>query len=313
MPKVSIIMLTYNREQFVGRAIESILSQTLKDFEFIIVDNGSDDNSGKICDKYAQIDSRIKVIHKEKGNISSGRNAGLESAKGEYIGFVDDDDYALPFMFEVLYNNIIEYDADISLCGSYQEINGERSTRFVFDGLEVLSTEKAVIELLKREKYNIGTPTKLFKSYIFKENNFSLDKKYDDVNAVYKFFVSAKKVVACGEPLYVVNRHETNNSNFTRNNDWNKEKLSEYIKAYEERTEYLIKEVTNISDYVIYTKWSFFISMCNKIKLYNLQDCEELYGYMKKCLRENYYDFFECKYITEKERELLKRHVANCQ
>ncbi|MBE5812123.1 MAG: glycosyltransferase family 2 protein [Clostridiales bacterium] len=305
MPKISIIMLTYNREQFVERAIESILLQTFKDFELILVNNGSTDNSGSICDKFSKIDSRIKVIHKEKGNIASGRNAGLEIAQGEYIGFVDDDDYALPEMFEILYNNAIKYDADISLCGSYQEIKGERLPRFIFEGLEILDTENAVVELLKREKYNVGTPTKLFKRYIFEKNNFLTDKKYDDVNVVYKFFVSAKKVVACGEPLYVVNRHESNNSNFTRNNAWDEERLSEYIKAYEDRTEYLINKLPNIADYVIYTKWSYFISMCNKIKNYKLKDCENLYKYMKQCLLDNFEALYSSKYVTEEERYLI--------
>jgi len=211
----------------------------------------------------------------------------------------------LPEMFEILYNNAIKYDADISLCGSYQEIKGERLPRFIFEGLEILDTENAVVELLKREKYNVGTPTKLFKRYIFEKNNFLTDKKYDDVNVVYKFFVSAKKVVACGEPLYVVNRHESNNSNFTRNNAWDEERLSEYIKAYEDRTEYLINKLPNIADYVIYTKWSYFISMCNKIKNYKLKDCENLYKYMKQCLLDNFEALYSSKYVTEEERYLI--------
>jgi len=309
MPKISIIMLTYNRENFLERAINSILSQSFFDFEFILVDNGSNDRSGKICDNFAKIDPRIKVIHKEKGSIGSGRNAGLSMAKGDYITFVDDDDYAMPKMIEVLYSNAIRYEADISLCGSYQELNGERKNRFVFEGIEVLDTEEAMIELLKREKYNVGTPTKLFKSDIFEKNNFSDDKKYDDINVVYKFFARAKRVVAFGEPLYVVNRHESNNSNFTRNNDWNEERLREYINAYEERTQYLIKQLPGIKDYVLYAKWSFMISMCNKIKIYRLQGCEQLYKYMINCLTNNYVEICVSEYITEKEKELLQEHI----
>lgn len=82
---ISVIMLTYNREQFASRAIESILAQTCRDFEFIIVDNGSTDHSGEIADDYAAKDSRICVIHRERGNIGSGRNTGLDAAQGEYI------------------------------------------------------------------------------------------------------------------------------------------------------------------------------------------------------------------------------------
>ena len=89
---ISVIMLTYNRESMVGRAIESILNQTYRDFEYIIVDNGSDDRSGEIADAYAAKDPRIKVLHIEKSNIGTGRNIGLDAATGEYITFIDDDD-----------------------------------------------------------------------------------------------------------------------------------------------------------------------------------------------------------------------------
>ena len=93
---ISVIMLTYNRENLVGRAIESILKQTFGDFEFIIVNNGSTDRSGQIADQYAAKDARIRVIHRERGNIGSGRNTGLNAAQGEYIAFIDDDDTCAP-------------------------------------------------------------------------------------------------------------------------------------------------------------------------------------------------------------------------
>ena len=92
IPKISVIMLTYNREQLVTRAIESILAQTETDFEFIIVDNGSSDRSGFLADEYAARDKRIRVFHRERGNIGAGRNTGLEAARGEYTAFIDDDD-----------------------------------------------------------------------------------------------------------------------------------------------------------------------------------------------------------------------------
>ena len=106
---ISVIMLTYNREELVGRAIDCILAQTYRDFEFIIVDNGSSDRSGAIADEYAAKDSRIRVIHRERGNIGSGRNAGLDAAKGEYIAFIDDDDWTEPDFLEFLYNLLVEY------------------------------------------------------------------------------------------------------------------------------------------------------------------------------------------------------------
>ena len=115
---ISVIMLTYNREQLVGRAIECILAQTFRDFEFIIVDNGSTDRSGQIADEYAAKDSRIRVIHRERGSIGAGRNTGLDAAKGEYIAFIDDDDVPDSDFLEFLFNLAEENRADIAICGA---------------------------------------------------------------------------------------------------------------------------------------------------------------------------------------------------
>ena len=111
-------MLTYNREQLVTRAIESILAQTETDFEFIIVDNGSSDRSGFLADEYAARDKRVRVFHRERGNIGAGRNTGLEAARGEYTAFIDDDDWAEPDFLEFLYRLAAENDADVSICGA---------------------------------------------------------------------------------------------------------------------------------------------------------------------------------------------------
>ncbi len=99
---ISVLMLTYNRETLVSRAVESILAQTYKDFEYIIIDNGSSDKSGEIADKYAKNDNRIRVIHRERGSISAGRNTALDAANGDYITFIDDDDWTEPDYLEFL-------------------------------------------------------------------------------------------------------------------------------------------------------------------------------------------------------------------
>ena len=116
MPKISIIVPVYNVEQYLAECIESIKDQSLTDIEIILVDDGSPDNSGAICDDYALKDDRIKVIHKKNGGLSSARNAGLEVAIGEYIGFVDSDDWVDGEMYEVLYKNAVENQAEIAAC-----------------------------------------------------------------------------------------------------------------------------------------------------------------------------------------------------
>lgn len=115
--KVSVIVPIYNAEKYLNKCLESIIGQTYKNLEIILVDDGSLDNSPTICDAWAQIDSRIRVIHKKNGGVSSARNAGIDLAQGDYIGFVDADDWIEPNMYEVLINNAEKFSADKSSCG----------------------------------------------------------------------------------------------------------------------------------------------------------------------------------------------------
>ena len=122
---ISVIIPVYNVEQHLNRCVDSVINQTYKDLEIILVDDGSTDNSGKICDEYALKDNRIKVIHKQNGGVSSARNAGLDIAKGHYIGFIDSDDFIVLDMYEFLYDLLVKNDADISCCNKFNFINNE--------------------------------------------------------------------------------------------------------------------------------------------------------------------------------------------
>lgn len=113
---ISVIVPVYNVEDYLDRCMESIMQQTYKDLEIILVDDGSTDSSGKKCDEYAQKDPRIKVLHKENGGVSSARNMGLDTATGDYIGFVDSDDLLEPGMYELLIKNAVENHVNISCC-----------------------------------------------------------------------------------------------------------------------------------------------------------------------------------------------------
>ena len=116
-PLISVIVPVYNVEKYLGKCVDSILAQTYENLEIILVEDGTKDNSGAICDAYAAKDSRIRVIHKENGGLSSARNAGMDIARGEYFGFVDSDDWIEPKMYETLLNLAEKYHADL-VCGS---------------------------------------------------------------------------------------------------------------------------------------------------------------------------------------------------
>lgn len=304
-------MLTYNRENMVGRAIESILNQTYQNFEFIIVDNGSTDQSGEIADSYAEKDSRIKVIHLPKSNIGTGRNTGLDMAKGDYVTFIDDDDTAEPDMLEFLHALAVECDADIALCGSYKEVNGEILPNCVFDEKLIMTPEEAVVTLLKRKKYGAGMPTKLFSKKLFDTIRFENNRKYEDIHTTYKYFASAKRVTAHGIPKYRVFRHGGNNSNFTTNDLLlTPEQLDEYFEAFRERTVYLSNKLPKIADYVQYSEWSYMISMCNKIEKNHLEQCSKQLEFVKNELLAHYDEFYHSPYIEEFEKEYMKRYIG---
>ena len=126
-PKISVIVPVYKVENFLDRCVESIVGQTYENLEIILVDDGSPDNCPAMCDGWAEKDSRIRVIHKENGGVSSARNAALDIATGDYIGFVDSDDWIEPEMYSSLIQQISESGKHIALCSSFAvEISGER-------------------------------------------------------------------------------------------------------------------------------------------------------------------------------------------
>jgi len=310
-PKISVIMLTFNREQFVSRAIDSILKQTFTDFEFIIVNNGSTDKSGVIADEYAAKDNRIKVIHRDGGNIGSGRNAGLDAAKGEYITFIDDDDWTEPDFLEFLYNLAINNNADISICGSYrQNENGEIEPKYIFNDLLLHNAETSVKEMILRKHYNSGTPTKFFKRRLFNNIRFPNEGKYDDISATYKLFANAALTAAHGIGKYYFTRHTGNNSSAaTKHELLNSQQLNEYLSVFKERTEYIKNILPNLAEFAKWSEWSYMISMVEKIKRLKIIGCEEPYAFMFGELKQNRNVFYNSIYTRDFEREWMDQVV----
>lgn len=170
-PKISVIIPIYNIEQYLPKCIDSIVNQTYKNLQIILVDDGSTDGSGDICDFYRQKDERIQVIHKENGGLVTARKAGLEVADGLYVGFVDGDDYVEPQFYQVLLNDILESEADFVHSGFFLEEDGDRliTSRFESGTYEIgrnKGTEIIIEGLLKKEQIIEITPSiwsKIFK------------------------------------------------------------------------------------------------------------------------------------------------------
>ena len=145
MPKVSIIVPVYNTEKYLHRCIDSILRQTLTDIEVILVDDGSFDSSGKICEEYARKDSRLRVIHQKNAGVAVARNTGLDIASGDYIAFVDSDDYIEPNMYQSMMQVANQYDCDVVLCDCVKE-HGNQTEVYTHDIRAGYYTEKQLEE-----------------------------------------------------------------------------------------------------------------------------------------------------------------------
>jgi len=298
---ISIIMLTYNRENLVGRAIECILAQTYRNFEFIIVDNGSSDRSGVIADEYAAKDRRVRVIHRDRGNIGAGRNTGLDAARGDYIAFIDDDDWTEPDFLEFLHALAVESDADVAICGANDKI---------FDEKLVMNAQDAVVTLLWRKRYNVQFPTKLIHRRLFDGIRFSETAKYDDIELMPQLLSGASRVAYHGLPKYTFYRHENNNSAWTTNHSLlDAETLAEYLAVYRTRTEFLCRKFPGNTTAWHYFEWSFMISMVEKIHRLELKGCGDLLERMKKELSEHQKDFLNCGLVLEFEQDWMERYI----
>lgn len=205
---ISIIVPVYNVEKYLEKCINSIINQTYKNLNIILINDGSTDNSGKICDEFKSKDSRIKVIHKENGGLSDARNAGLKIANGEYIGFVDSDDYIAPDMFETLYNLTQKYDAEISIVSFYEIYNtktiGVRDSR----QLQQMNKIEAIKELLLDSKIQSYAWNKLFKKNLFENLKFPTDKNFEDIATTLLLFEKANKIVLFEDPKYYYLRRD---------------------------------------------------------------------------------------------------------
>lgn len=207
LPKISIIVPVYNVEKYLRQCIESILTQTYTNLEIIIVNDGSTDESGKICSEYASMDSRIKYISQENHGISMARNTAIDVSTGEYIGFIDGDDWIAADMYDVLYENAVNYSADISECSIKSVDEGTRKT-----GVQDTNISVTVLEGIDKIKDNMIRSThsmcnKLFHKQLFEGIRLPKGKIYEDLFTTYKLIDKANRIVVLSKEGYYYVSH----------------------------------------------------------------------------------------------------------
>ena len=230
---VSVIIPAYNIEDYIGRCLDSIISQTYKNLEIIVVDDGSRDRTGEILDDYVKKDPRMKVVHKKNGGVSSARNTGIDIAEGDYIGFVDGDDRIDPKLFETLVKLINEENADIAHCG-YQMVFPDRVDYYYNTGKRVIQTkEQGLKDLLAGEMIEPALYNKLYKRELFENVRLNESLKInEDLDVNYRLFKKSQKSIYYDLPLYsyMIRKNSATGSNTVIRKNEDSLKVLEQIK-----------------------------------------------------------------------------------
>ncbi len=213
--KITVIVSIYNIEKYLENCIKSIINQKYRNLQILLIDDGSTDTSGEICDKYAKIDNRIEVIHKKNGGLADARNSGISLAKGKYISFIDGDDYIYPTFYMDLYYLIKKYSADISECDFLRINEGdvENAEDIIFKeneklelGGELINGKEAIDELFgtKLQSYikKVIVCNKLYSTKVLKDIKFPLGRLHEDEYTTYKILNNSNKVITTKKKLY---------------------------------------------------------------------------------------------------------------
>lgn len=268
MDLVSVIVPVYNVEKYLNRCVDSVVEQSYENLEIILVDDGSTDGSGIICDYYNKKDARVVVIHKANGGLSDARNVGIDIAKGEYLCFVDSDDYIDKRFVQTLYDNLKQYGTSVSAVNlaCFDENNRYRNVSDTQGEPEILSELDSIRFLFTNQKYCNYAWNKMYKTELFKGVRYPFGKKMEDLGTTYLLIEKAGKVVYNPKALYYYYQRSDSILHSPDSNFW-KDKYDLTYKRYLEikKTYPMLKE-----------NYDFFVNTVF-----------ECYQYLNKQLRNN--------------------------
>lgn len=200
-PLISVIVPVYNVSAYLDRCMQSLVGQTYRNLEIILVDDGSTDNSGQLCDLWAEKDSRIRVIHRKNNGLSQARNTGLDAATGDYITFVDSDDILSPHLCQVLFD-AMGGTADISICDAEHIFEGRPYEFSVTDQQESMIARQAINQLWYQKGFLPSAWGKLYRRELFTGKQFTVGRIFEDIDIMHELFFDAKNIVYNRSRLY---------------------------------------------------------------------------------------------------------------
>lgn len=257
---ISIIIPVYKVENYLNKCVESVVNQTYKNLEIILVDDGSPDNCPKMCDDWAKKDKRIKVVHKPNGGLSDARNAGINISKGKYICFADSDDYLVDKFVEILYNNLVKTDSDLSICSFCYVYENVQSFPNPANNLTIYEGEEVIDALFKKNNVDhMVAWSKLYKRELFNNLRFDVGKLHEDEFIAHKIFVQCKKVVYTTAQLYCYLQRK---GSLTQNKSFTEKNLDGAV-AIENRVKYFLDtkwKEKSITQFLAYLSYLYYIA-----------------------------------------------------
>ena len=299
--KISIVVPIYNVENYMNRCLNSIKNQTYTNLEILLINDGSLDNCQKICEKFEKEDNRFKLYNKENGGLSDARNYGLERISSKYVCFIDSDDYIEKNYIEILYNNLITYNADISVCGIANDVGGMKKESNQKQDLEELTSEQALKKMIDLHyDFKVVAWNKLYKKDLFEDVRYPKGKIYEDVATTYKLVSKAKKVVYAQNPLYV---YCFNPTSITKTEKYNEREIARMNNA-DEMVDFVVKKYPDLKKDFISYKMCQYIAVQNVMFKSNIED-ENMSNKIRKFVKENFNNIFQSNLTFEKKMQVF--------
>lgn len=291
MVKVSVIVPIYNSEKYLKRCIDSLVSQTLTEMEFILINDGSTDSSDSIINSYS--DSRIKYFKRSNHGIGATRNFGIEHSSGDFIGFLDSDDYVEPDMFEKLYNKCVHDNLDIAICDFYKESSNVEEVVFNDFGITDLNSNPNLLMDINLAPWN-----KLYRKSVCSNVLYPVGVKYEDTPWVAKAMSNASRIGKLNECLYHYIVHNNSETTVVDNRVYDIFKITDILLSDLGSNEYL---KDSVNDLVIYLITKYTVS---QRYLKSKKERDKFIDYAFVYLNKNIPDFKNANYF--KNREFLK-------
>lgn len=298
-PLISVIVPIYNIESYIERCIQSLLRQTYNNLEIILIDDGSTDKSGAICDALSIKNDKVNVIHKVNGGSSDARNAGIKVAKGTIISFVDGDDEIDEQMYEKLIVNMDENSADIAMCRIKRIEDGREfvTREFVNEQSSALLTGTEAMELLFLDKIDCSVCVKIFKKELFQDIKFPIGKTNEDFAVLYRLFHRCKKISYIKDALYNYYCREGSVTKTSFN-----EKQFDKIDNCREMCIYVNDNVPRLKSVANYYFVLQTMYLLKTMILENIKGYEDHYILLRKIIKFNTKYILRTKYMNFKEK-----------